>query len=125
PGHQHPGRDRKRAGFCLRSGLDAQGQRARVRSALGTCCRTRHGGRGGGLMNNPRASVFGEPSDIDLSEFAPKPKVDTKAPAAKDVRAVAEKANFRSREAAPTHIAEASPKRPARRFRTGASVPPV
>lgn len=73
-------------------------------------------------MNNPRASVFDEPSDIDLSGFAPKPTVDNRAPAAQDVRAVAEKANFRSREAAPTHIAAASPKRSARRFRTGRNV---
>jgi hypothetical protein len=73
-------------------------------------------------MNNPRASVFGETPDIDLSNFAPKPSVDTKAPAAPEVRAVAEKANFRSREAAPTYIATASPKRLARRFRTGRNV---
>jgi hypothetical protein len=73
-------------------------------------------------MDNQRASIFDEPSDIDVSGFAPKSKADTKAPAAQEVRAVAEKANFRSREAAPTHIAAASPKRPARRFRTGRNV---
>jgi hypothetical protein len=73
-------------------------------------------------MNTPRASVFDEPSDLDLSGFVPKPTADTKAPAAQAVRAVAEKANFRSREAAPTHIAATSAKRQARRFRTGRNV---
>jgi hypothetical protein len=73
-------------------------------------------------MNTPRACVFGEPNEIDVSGFAPKARMDTSAPAAQEVRAVAEKANFRSREAAPTHIAAASPKRPARRFRTGRNV---
>jgi hypothetical protein len=73
-------------------------------------------------MDSPRASVFGETSDIDLSGFVPKSTADARAPAAQEVRAVAERANFRSREAAPTHIAAASPKRAARRFRTGRNV---
>jgi hypothetical protein len=73
-------------------------------------------------MSNTRASIFGETSDLDLSGFKPKPKADNKAPAPEAVRAVAETANFRSRESVPTHIAASAPKRPARRFRTGRNV---
>jgi hypothetical protein len=73
-------------------------------------------------MSTTRASIFGETSDLDLSGFKPKPKSDAKAPAAEAVRAVAETANFRSRESTPTHIAESAPKRQARRFRTGRNV---
>ena len=75
-------------------------------------------------MPNSRASVFGEDSELDLSGFKPKPKPETKAPAAEAVKAVSETANFRSREAVPVHPASAPslPKRPARRFRTGRNV---
>ena len=69
-----------------------------------------------------RASIFGETSDLDLTGFKPKPKPDAKAPAAEAVRAVAETAHFRSREAAPTHISTNSMKRPKRLFRTGRNV---
>jgi hypothetical protein len=73
-------------------------------------------------MSNTRASVFGETSDLDLTSFKPRPQPDAKAPAAEAVRAVAETANFRSRESAPTHISATATKRQARRFRTGRNV---
>jgi hypothetical protein len=73
-------------------------------------------------MVSERASVFGDTAEMDLSAFAPKPKANTAAPAAEAVRAVSETANFRSREAAPTHIGASSTKRPVRRFRTGRNV---
>jgi hypothetical protein len=65
-------------------------------------------------MSGERASVFGD--DLDLSSFQPK------APArAKEVREVAERAGFTSREPQ----AEASPepvRREQRRYRTGRNV---
>jgi len=73
-------------------------------------------------MTKSRASIFDDAAPLDLADFAPKPKAEPAAPAAEAVRAVAETANFRSRQAAPTHIATAAPKRPARRFRTGRNV---
>lgn len=68
-------------------------------------------------MSNTRASIFGGNSDMDLTDFKPKPKADVKAPAPEAVRAVAETANFRSRESLPTHIAATATKRQTRRFR--------
>ncbi|HVZ87356.1 MAG TPA: stability/partitioning determinant [Polyangia bacterium] len=73
-------------------------------------------------MAGERASIFDDKPELDLSAFAPKKKKDTAAPAAEAVRAVSETANFRSREAAPTHIAASSAKRPPRQFRTGRNV---
>ncbi len=52
----------------------------------------------------------------------PKPAADSKAPPAEKVRAVAETANFRSREAAPKPPPTPSAKRSVRHFRTGRNV---
>jgi len=49
-------------------------------------------------MTKSRASVFDEPAELDVSGFAPKSAPDKSAPAAEKVRAVAEAANFSSRE---------------------------
>lgn len=67
-------------------------------------------------MSSARASIF-EADDLDISGFAPRPGPDTSAPAAEQVRAVAEAAHFHSRE----HPAPA-PKRVQRRHRTGRNV---
>lgn len=67
-------------------------------------------------MSGDRASVFSD--DLDLSDFQPKPS----APA-KQVREVAEKAGFTSRE--PQHTSEPAPepvRREQRRYRTGRNV---
>jgi hypothetical protein len=67
-------------------------------------------------MSSDRASVFGD--DLDLSDFQPKPP----APA-KQVREVAEKAGFTSREPQPTADLTSEPvKREQRRYRTGRNV---
>ena len=50
-------------------------------------------------MPKSRASIFEQDEDLDLSAFQPKPAVDPIAPSAEEVRAVSEKASFRSREA--------------------------
>jgi hypothetical protein len=70
-----------------------------------------------------RASIFedGEVQELDVSAFAPKTSIDTKAPAAEQVRAVSKAAKFISRE--PTiPLPEAKVKRTARRYRTGRNV---
>jgi hypothetical protein len=93
-------------------------------------------------MPAPRASIFDE-EEFDLSGFAPKPGPDAAAPSPEQVRAVAEAAQFRSREPAPPAIplaaapvvpsvapsaappvaAEPAPaRRPPRRHRTGRNV---
>lgn len=82
-------------------------------------------------MSTPRASIF-DGDDIDVTSFAPKPGPDRSAPAPAAVRAVAEAANFRSREGgstAPKPAASATPapapevaKRQPRRHRTGRNV---
>jgi hypothetical protein len=75
-------------------------------------------------MTKVRVSVFAAEEDakgLDIASFAPKTAIDTKAPAAEEVRAVAHSAHFRSREAAPAKP-EAPPKRIARRYRTGRNV---
>ena len=74
-----------------------------------------------------RASIFAGDTDLDVSGFAPKTKTESSAPAAEQVRAVSQSANFKSREAqAPKTEAstkpEVSPKRAARRYRTGRNV---
>jgi hypothetical protein len=74
-------------------------------------------------MAKPRASIFeeGEGQELDVGSFAPKTSIDTKAPGAEQVRAVAQAAKFLSREpTAPKPAAQA--KRAARRYRTGRNV---
>lgn len=78
-------------------------------------------------MSGTRASIFGEDGDLDLSSFAPKPKTDTQAPPAAAIKAIAEKANFRSREPSAKNISipeaqKSSSKRPPRVHRTGRNV---
>jgi len=64
-------------------------------------------------MAGGRASIF-EEDEIDIASFAPKPRTVQNGPAKAEVRAVAEAANFRSREG------EKPLRRPAqRRHRTG------
>ena len=67
-------------------------------------------------MSSPRASIF-EADDLDISGFVPRPGPGTSAPLPEQVRAVAEAANFHSREQ-PTP----APKRAQRRHRTGRNV---
>ena len=71
-------------------------------------------------MSKPRASIFEETGDIDVSGFAPKSGPDLNAPAPEKVRAVAEEANFRSREAQPPKPSALS--HAPRRHRTGRNV---
>lgn len=82
-------------------------------------------------MSKPRASIFGaaeeETPPLDVGSFAPKVVADVKAPAAEQVRAVSQAANFKSREAVATKAeasvkAELPAKRPTRRYRTGRNV---
>ena len=75
-------------------------------------------------MSTPRASIF-DGDEIDVTAFSPKPGPDRSAPAPAAVRAVAEAANFRSREGAPAAAAPTTSeaaKRPPRRHRTGRNV---
>ena len=67
-------------------------------------------------MSTERASIFGE--DLNLSEFKPKPPAR-----AEEVREVAEKAGFSSREpaASPNPVHEPV-RREQRRYRTGRNV---
>ena len=81
-------------------------------------------------MPKSRASIFEQDEDLDLSAFQPKPAVDPIAPSAEEVRAVSEKASFRSREAgtqsgacrAPGELAANPQLRQQRRYRTGRNV---
>lgn len=75
-------------------------------------------------MTKPRASIFEEPEELDVSGFTTKSTPDITAPAPEEVRAVAEAANFRSREAKVAKPAKpaAPTKRPPRRYRTGRNV---
>jgi hypothetical protein len=68
-----------------------------------------------------RASIFEDALQLDVSDFSPKKRPDNKAPTAEQVRAVAEAANFPSREAsrAPDKTAI---QRPGRVYRTGRNV---
>lgn len=67
-------------------------------------------------MSTERASIFGD--DLDLSEFKPKPPAR-----AEEVREVAEKAGFSSREPAPPPSPAPEPvRREQRRYRTGRNV---
>jgi hypothetical protein len=70
-------------------------------------------------MNKTRASAFDD-ADLDVSGFAPKPQPQSVVPPAEKVRAVAEAANFRSRE--PQQRKATPIKREPRRYRTGRNV---
>jgi hypothetical protein len=74
-------------------------------------------------MSKSRASIFGdeETTTLDLNSFAPKSSPDAKAPAPEKVRAVAQAANFPSRESV---APKPSPNklRPNRQYRTGRNV---
>ena len=71
-------------------------------------------------MSNPRASIFSDDDDLDVSGFTPKVGPDKSAPMPEAVKAVAEAARFRSREPAATP--EPVAKRIPRRHRTGRNV---
>ena len=71
-------------------------------------------------MSNPRASIFEDDDDLDISGFSPKSDMDQSAPAPEQVKAVAEEANFRSREA--TSHPKTESKRPRRQHRTGRNI---
>jgi hypothetical protein len=71
-------------------------------------------------MSKPRASIFSDDDEIDVSGFAPKAGRDKSAPMSEQVRAVAEAARFHSREPAPTAVTAS--KRTPRRHRTGRNV---
>jgi hypothetical protein len=72
-------------------------------------------------MVKERASFFGDAVDLDLKDFAPKKRTDTKAPSREEVQAVAEAANFPSRQASP-QTPKPSKKRVPRIYRTGRNV---
>ncbi len=72
-------------------------------------------------MAKERASVFGDAVDLDLKDFAPKKKVDAKAPSREQVQAVAEAANFPSRQAS-AQTPKPPKKRAPRIYRTGRNV---
>ena len=72
-------------------------------------------------MANARVSVFDDSGKLDMGGFAPKTTIDAKGPPAEEVRAVAQAAQYRSREA-PAPKPEAQSKRAARRYRTGRNV---
>jgi len=68
-------------------------------------------------MSSGRAPLFGQNTDLDLSDFKPK------APAKPEqVRDVAEQAGFRSREAVAPPTAAEEARREPRRYRTGRNV---
>jgi hypothetical protein len=68
-----------------------------------------------------RASIFEDPLDVDVSDFAVKKRADDKAPPQDQVRALAEAVNFRSREASPAPV-NSPKKRAGRVHRTGRNV---
>ena len=69
----------------------------------------------------PRASIFEDGLDVDVSDFLVKRRLDDRAPPQEQVRAVAEAVNFRSREASPVP-ANSPKKRAGRVHRTGRNV---
>lgn len=69
-------------------------------------------------MPKSRASIFGESGELDVSGFAPKKATDATAPAPQRVRAVAEAADFRSRDPKMGGEGDRQP----RRYRTGRNV---
>jgi hypothetical protein len=70
-------------------------------------------------MTKTRASAFDE-VNLDVSGFSPKARREPVAPSIDKVRAVAEAAQFRSRE--PAQPKEGLQKREPRRYRTGRNV---
>lgn len=72
-------------------------------------------------MSKARASIFEGDIELDVTGFAPKTGIDVKAPAAEQVRVVAEAAQFRSRESAPSKP-QTRAKRTVRQYRTGRNV---
>jgi hypothetical protein len=74
-------------------------------------------------MSKSRASIFGdeEPEALDIGGFTPKSVSDVKAPPVEQVRAVAQAANFPSRESAASKQPQKK-KRPIRQYRTGRNV---
>jgi hypothetical protein len=72
-------------------------------------------------MSKTRASVFEEPMKLDVSGFAPKTAIDSAAPAAEQVRQVAQAVHFSSREPARPKP-DVKPRRAARQYRTGRNV---
>jgi len=68
-----------------------------------------------------RASIFENDLEVDIRDFSPKKRPDNKAPTQEQVRAVAEAANFPSRQARDVS-AKATAKRAARVYRTGRNV---
>lgn len=68
-------------------------------------------------MSSGRAPLFGQDTDLDLSDFKPKPSVRLE-----QVRNVAEQAGFRSREANAAPVEAEAPRREPRRYRTGRNV---
>jgi hypothetical protein len=72
-------------------------------------------------MTKARVSIFEEAGKLDVDSFAPKTAIDATAPPPEQVRAVAQAAQFRSREATAPKP-EAKPKRAARQYRTGRNV---
>ena len=73
-------------------------------------------------MTKSRASIFENVPDVDVSDFAPKARVDTQGPTQAQVKAVAEAANFPSRQAVAPLSAKPSKKRTPRIYRTGRNV---
>ncbi len=72
-------------------------------------------------MPKSRASIFDEVAELDVGSFAPKTAIDTTAPPADKVRAVAQAAKFRSREPG-VPKPETKSKRAPRLHRTGRNV---
>lgn len=73
-------------------------------------------------MSNLRASIFENVPDVDVSAFSPKSQPDHKAPSQEEVKAVAEAANFPSRQAPSAGSTKTSKKREVRIHRTGRNV---
>jgi hypothetical protein len=75
-------------------------------------------------MSKTRASIFGNDDGnvLDVTGFAPKTGNEAKAPPAEQVRAVAQAANFKSREPTVAKHEPKANKRAPRRYRTGRNV---
>jgi hypothetical protein len=72
-------------------------------------------------MSKSRASIFEDLPEVDVSEFLTKTRTDKKAPPQEEVRAVAEAANFPSRQS-PASAPKGPKKRVARVYRTGRNI---
>jgi hypothetical protein len=81
----------------------------------------RSAGGGSCLMTKSRTSIFEDLPEVDVSDFSTKARTDKKAPPKEEVRAVAEAANFPSRQPSGSRV-KASSKRPARVYRTGRNI---